>query len=335
MAPIIRFGEPIALPLPKEKLPAVDQLDNLYTGKDHLRDSSFQVYITSYVANQVWQHLNETPKLESGGVLIGHPFQCIDDPTITFVVIVDALRMDSGNRSIGHYTVGPAEIVDVRAIIERDYAGLKVVGWYHSHPGHGVFLSQQDMQIVQSIYNAEWHLAWVLDTFSRQNAFFFGPQGHRLAGWLTFKVLDGANGRQLPAIIRAINLYNRWLDARDLGSTDQAAERLKLKLQDLVLGSLELTHWCQKGYYQNIDCLVREPRSVNKNSMVEMTLPAHSQHDQHIEHCNTIFNEAQRLISEQNYDAAIHSLRLLKDKYPDFQKEQVHDLIALSTKKTN
>jgi proteasome lid subunit RPN8/RPN11 len=328
MTPIIRFGKPIALPLPKEKLPAEEHFS---IKKMQIRNASFQVYVTAYVVNKVWQHVNETPRLESGGVLIGHPFQCIDDPTITFVIIVDALQQESNNRSVSHYTVGPTEIARVRAQIEKNYAGLKVVGWYHSHPGHGVFLSQQDMQIVQSLYNAEWHLAWVLDTIHNQSAFFFGPQGCKLTNWLEYKqhnVFD----KQFPTPIRAINLYNRWLEEQN-GPRTQLTERLFQQLRDLVIHTSELSHWYQKGFYQNKGCTIMNSADLSKDKLVETITDIEIKHNSDTESLYEIFYEAQRLIHEKNHDAALNLLRILAGKYPTFQTDQVQKYIKLSIEK--
>jgi proteasome lid subunit RPN8/RPN11 len=47
------------------------------------------------------------------------------------------------------------------------------VGWYHSHPGLGVFLSEQDRFIHKSFFGDEpWYIAVVFDPASGERGVF-------------------------------------------------------------------------------------------------------------------------------------------------------------------
>ncbi len=47
-----------------------------------------------------------------------------------------------------------------------------MVGWYHTHPGFGIFLSGMDMFIHQNFFTQIWHIAYVLDPRARTSGFF-------------------------------------------------------------------------------------------------------------------------------------------------------------------
>jgi proteasome lid subunit RPN8/RPN11 len=47
-----------------------------------------------------------------------------------------------------------------------------MVGWYHTHPGFGVFLSGMDLFIHQNFFTQIWHIAMVLDPRARTSGFF-------------------------------------------------------------------------------------------------------------------------------------------------------------------
>ncbi len=47
-----------------------------------------------------------------------------------------------------------------------------MVGWYHTHPGFGVFLSGMDLFIHQNFFTQIWHVAMVLDPKARTSGFF-------------------------------------------------------------------------------------------------------------------------------------------------------------------
>ncbi len=47
-----------------------------------------------------------------------------------------------------------------------------IVGWYHTHPGFGIFLSGMDLFIHQNFFTQIWHIALVLDPVGKQTGFF-------------------------------------------------------------------------------------------------------------------------------------------------------------------
>jgi proteasome lid subunit RPN8/RPN11 len=239
----IRFGEPFEPPLPEEKPPPAYLL--IPSRENRVRQTeSFRVYIVETALDQIRQHVREDVRIESGGVLVGHPFRDFDDPTITFIVIVAAIRQDSNDRSVGHFTVSPREIAVARAEMEHKYPGLIPVGWYHSHPSHGLFLSSQDMAIMRSIYNASWNVALVVDPRPGKEAFAFfsGPEGEELPRWLML--------RKEPVSVTAIGQYNRAQEMLAQGQWKQTRSEL-IKLTRMVNGSEDMAHWRERGGYRD------------------------------------------------------------------------------------
>jgi len=168
MPGIIEFGEPSELSLPVASLP-----------DDPTRNANFRVYMLADVHQKMLNHLRERMDVESGGILVGYPFHT-EDEKVKFVVIIGVVPNKSNNRSGVHFTVSPEGAREAREYVEDNYPGMIPVGWYHSHPGLGVFLSGQDMTIVRSIYNAEWNIAWVVDPLRETEGIFYGPTGRPL-----------------------------------------------------------------------------------------------------------------------------------------------------------
>ena len=183
---LIRFGEPIEPPLYQAELPFDFSANSTYNTKVISENTPFQVYLLPSVWGAIWEHVNSSKNLECSGLMLGRPFK-ITNGSVTFVMVVGSVPHGSNRRSIGHITIGPEEIAETRQIIERDYPDLIPVGWYHSHPGHGIFLSGQDMVIVRSIYNLSWHIALVVDPIHNTAGVFRGSEAERLAGWLELK----------------------------------------------------------------------------------------------------------------------------------------------------
>jgi proteasome lid subunit RPN8/RPN11 len=56
--------------------------------------------------------------------------------------------------------------------VEVDHPDELVVGWHHTHPGLGVFLSAYDMFIHRHFFSQPWQIALVVDPRGRQFSFF-------------------------------------------------------------------------------------------------------------------------------------------------------------------
>ncbi len=221
--------------LPEEKPPQISLKSNHHSPN---MQGFFSLYIIRSEMEIIKNHLDETPGIECGGLLVGHPFINTNNPDMIFTVIVGSVRVRSTNSSRGHYTVSPEELFHARSKIPE---GLMSVGWYHSHPGHGIFLSGADMKIMESIYCLDWQIALVFDTFSRKAGFFCGVKGRRLENVF---YLD-----KKPAIIEAITRYNCALSAKEDGN-DSVLEGFKNWIRKNPMD--EMSHWIEKGRYQDV-----------------------------------------------------------------------------------
>ncbi|MEM8859961.1 MAG: hypothetical protein AAGD96_16655 [Chloroflexota bacterium] len=47
-----------------------------------------------------------------------------------------------------------------------------IVGWYHTHPGFGIFLSNMDLFIHRNFFPQKWHVALVLDPVNFKSGYF-------------------------------------------------------------------------------------------------------------------------------------------------------------------
>ena len=47
-----------------------------------------------------------------------------------------------------------------------------MLGWYHTHPGFGIFLSNMDLFIHTNFFTQKWHIAYVLDPVGFHSGFF-------------------------------------------------------------------------------------------------------------------------------------------------------------------
>jgi proteasome lid subunit RPN8/RPN11 len=60
---------------------------------------------------------------------------------------------------------------------DRDYPEARIIGWYHSHPGFGVFLSDHDTFIHRNFFASPEQIAWVVDPISDEEGCFVWSNG--------------------------------------------------------------------------------------------------------------------------------------------------------------
>ena len=134
--------------------------------------NSFDLRMSCEVARQIRQHARGSSKAEVCGVLIG-----TEDGGVTSVEasIPGAKAVQGGT----HVTFTQDTWEHIYQIKDRDYPNARIVGWYHSHPGFGVFLSDHDTFIHKNFFSAARQVAWVYDPHSDEEG-CFGWVGEKL-----------------------------------------------------------------------------------------------------------------------------------------------------------
>lgn len=135
------------------------------------------VFVRRGALEEARDHARMSPGAEVGGILYGRVYQ---NPALTAVDVVAAVPAHEADGTPVHLSFTSQAWEHVfrrRAEIEED---LEVVGWYHSHPGLGVFLSGTDRKTHAAFFPQPWHLALVLDPVSGDEGMFTGG-GERVA----------------------------------------------------------------------------------------------------------------------------------------------------------
>lgn len=139
-----------------------------FPGDKSLRSKEFQVVIRRSVINEIKLHGRGSMDAEVCGVLVGR--LCWDG---TPFLIVEA-RIEG--KYAGHQSGSVTFKSETWNFIHSELGGLyptkKIVGWYHTHPGFGVFLSGMDTFIHENYFNLPWQPAYVYDPMAEQDGFF-------------------------------------------------------------------------------------------------------------------------------------------------------------------
>jgi proteasome lid subunit RPN8/RPN11 len=113
----------------------------------------------------VEDHVHSDVSREVGGVLVG----TMDEDAATVEVALPALRAVGRSANV---TFTHEVWEEILAVVDRDQPGRRIVGWYHSHPGFGVFLSEYDRFIHQGFFSDQRMLALVVDPKAGQAGWF-------------------------------------------------------------------------------------------------------------------------------------------------------------------
>jgi hypothetical protein len=62
--------------------------------------------------------------------------------------------------------------------IEKKHKGKKIVGWIHTHPDFGIFLSEYDKFIHQNFFSEAHQVAYVVDPIQNIEGFYFWINGN-------------------------------------------------------------------------------------------------------------------------------------------------------------
>ncbi|MDR0609956.1 MAG: hypothetical protein LBG58_07600 [Planctomycetaceae bacterium] len=96
---------------------------------------------------------------EVGGMFVGSV--CWDGEP--FVLIEDSIEGKYTNNRNTSVTFTSKTWNYVHEQIEQKYSGLVIVGWNHTHPGFGIFLSGYDLFICRETFYQPFHVAYVFD----------------------------------------------------------------------------------------------------------------------------------------------------------------------------
>jgi 26S proteasome regulatory subunit N11 len=107
-------------------------------------DTAEQVYISSLALLKMLKHGRAGVPMEVMGLMLG---EFVDDYTVK---CVDVFAMPQSGTSVSVEAVDPIFQTKMLDMLKQTGRGEMVVGWYHSHPGFGCWLSGVDMNTQQS-----------------------------------------------------------------------------------------------------------------------------------------------------------------------------------------
>ena len=124
------------------------------------RQSDYRVFIASEVHVGIHAHASEKTDVEICGVVVGTWERDADGP---FARISHYIRCDSATKKFAEVTFTHESWSHINKEMDTKYSDLRIIGWYHSHPDFGIFLSDRDGFIQQNFFSGPGQVALVVD----------------------------------------------------------------------------------------------------------------------------------------------------------------------------
>ena len=183
-----------------------------------------EIVVTEEVLLATAHHVAQDTSKESGGFLLGNRYEC-PNTNRQYIVIDQFMKAEytEGTQvSLTFTTESWAQLTDR---LDGKYRGKQHIGWYHSHPGMGIFLSNYDLDIHKNRFANEWDVALVLDPVKHEGGFFGWVEGNvnprekldfyelleddtreTVVGWTNYIAEDPKTGAAVG--VKAVNTQN-------------------------------------------------------------------------------------------------------------------------------
>lgn len=129
---------------------------------------AYPVYVHQAVLDEILDYSDQNLQRELGGFLVGGIFE--DERNYVeirhFLPAVEALS------KVGSLTFTHGTWSEMTRRVREQFPDETVVGWHHTHPGFGIFLSSYDMFIHRNFFSQPWQVALVVDPQNCEFGFF-------------------------------------------------------------------------------------------------------------------------------------------------------------------
>ena len=148
-----------------------------------------EIYIFQKTYKEIRQFTKNKTEIESGGILVGDAIEKFGKTNIMIRGFIEA-KHSEGTPTTLKFTHETWKYV--HTMIDKLYPDMKIVGWIHTHPSFGIFLSEYDKFIQGNFFNDKNQIAYVVDPIQKTEGFFFwkNEEIERCKGFYIFDDID-------------------------------------------------------------------------------------------------------------------------------------------------
>lgn len=165
--------------VPENALP-----QNIVAMGEHIEENK-NIYISQRTYKAIHRFTKDKTTTESGGVLVGRVIEEFGKTNIIIDGFIEGKYCEATPTTL-KFTHETWE--QIHADLQKKYPDEKILGWIHTHPDFGIFLSEYDKFIQSNFFNGEDQIAYVVDPIQHIEGFYFWINGNieRCKGFYVF-----------------------------------------------------------------------------------------------------------------------------------------------------
>lgn len=195
---------------PKYRNRPIVVFENVLTAKP-----IFSIFVHIDAWYSIQKHVISNLSNEVGGVLVGSLYH---DNELSYIEIANSVQANHAIEKKSSITFTHKTWTDVNEKILNKNPETQIVGWYHSHPGYGIFLSNDDQFIQKNFFHQKFQVALVVDPIKKKYGFYaWGKNGLKLCTYF-YLCSNVSRSKELFAYVCKNNKksYTRFTNLRSV-----------------------------------------------------------------------------------------------------------------------
>ena len=139
-----------------------------------IENDDVKVYIKQDVYKRIELLANSDTSKELGSVLFGEYCESLNKTHLVISEFVEAKYTDASASTL---TFTHETWDYIHSEHDSHFAQLRMLGWQHTHPNYGIFLSNYDIFIQENFFNMPFQVAYVIDPIQNIRGFFQWKDG--------------------------------------------------------------------------------------------------------------------------------------------------------------
>lgn len=150
-----------------------------------IENDDVKVYIKQDVYKKLEKLASSDTSKELGSIILGNYSEELGK---THVIISEYIEAKYTDASASTLTFTHETWDYIHSQHETLFPDKKIVGWQHTHPNYGIFLSNYDMFIQENFFNMPFQVAYVIDPIQNLRGFFQWKNGkiEKLKGYYIY-----------------------------------------------------------------------------------------------------------------------------------------------------
>lgn len=158
-------------------LDSYEEIEELENNKISFLDNAKQIgetptgihiYLEDYVYTYLYQYAKLNRGEEKGAALVGYYTEELGNK---LVVICGAIQFKNSSAEDGILLT--EEIInEVQVQMDKYFPNCELIGWMHTQPGYGIFLTTQDIRLQKQYFPEFYQLLMIIDPIENTEAFF-------------------------------------------------------------------------------------------------------------------------------------------------------------------